>query len=351
MGTVTLIVNGIRCQAEEREKVLEVSFRNGFSILYLCHQPALDPYGACRLCLVEVVGGPWPLGLTTSCTLPATESVFILTESPLVVRHRSVLLEMYLSMAPNSERVRELAEKHGVRSSRFEKRAGPDDPLGGKCVLCGLCVRVCHHLMGAGAVDFVERGSMTILATPFLEPSSACTGCGACAAVCSTGAISMEDYRHVGLCTRGREPKYLDRMSFLRSTPSPHSPDGRRQAEGRGGDGSPFGGHMEALSAMSQEKDGDDTRFHAASISPQPRGKPLSLKPTLRPGRIPCLPIRYPSCIPRLPIRQRLIGMVPVFGSQATDPMTTRGKSHRQGSFTRHRGAVRTRAENFPLGT
>lgn len=197
MGNVTLIINGKRCQAEEGEKVLEVALRNGFEIPYLCHHPALDPYGACRLCLVEVVGCSSLLGLTTSCTLPVTEGISILTESPLVVRHRSILFEMYLSMAPDSERVRELAERHGVRSSRFEKRVDPDDPLGGKCVLCGLCVRVCHQLLGRGAVDFVERGSTTRVATPFLEPSPACTGCGACAAVCPTGAIFMEDSRHI----------------------------------------------------------------------------------------------------------------------------------------------------------
>jgi predicted molibdopterin-dependent oxidoreductase YjgC len=59
------------------------------------------------------------------------------------------------------------------------------------CILCGLCVNVCREIIGASAISFVNRGVNRIVAAPFLQPSEACVGCGACAAVCPVGTIKL----------------------------------------------------------------------------------------------------------------------------------------------------------------
>jgi len=140
--------------------------------------------------MVEVISGGKP-GLTTSCTLPVAEGLTIETESAEVVRIRRVLLELYLSEAPGSQKIRELAKKYGVDCSRFTHI--DVTVKGDRCILCGLCVRVCDEILGIGAINYAGRGTTTSINTPWYDISSACIGCGACEYVCPADAIDIYD--------------------------------------------------------------------------------------------------------------------------------------------------------------
>ena len=187
---VVISINGKKYKAQEGENVLKVAIREGIDIPYLCYQETLSPYGACRLCMVDVISGGKP-GLTTSCTLPVAEGLTVETESVEVVQVRKVLLELYLSEAPGSQKIREFAKKYGVDRSRFTHI--DVTAKGDRCVLCGLCVRVCDEILGIGAINYAGRGTNTSINTPWYDISSACIGCGACKYVCPADAIDIFD--------------------------------------------------------------------------------------------------------------------------------------------------------------
>ena len=185
-----VLVNGKKCLANPGETVIQVLDREKIDVPRLCYHEALSPYGACRLCLIEVIAGGRP-GVTASCTLPAVEGLEIKTDTPEVLRMRKVILEMYLAEAPASEPIRKLAQKYGVETTRFDK--ADLSASGDRCVLCGLCVRVCSDAIGVGAINYAGRGTRTSINTPWYDTADACIGCGACAYVCPAGAIDIKD--------------------------------------------------------------------------------------------------------------------------------------------------------------
>jgi NADH dehydrogenase/NADH:ubiquinone oxidoreductase subunit G len=189
---LAVTINGKKYRAEEGETILSVAIRENIEIPHLCYEASLDPYGACRLCMVEAVRRGRS-EMTTACTLRAAEGLEIVTDTPQIVKHRKILFELYLAEAPRSEVIKKMAARYGVTKTRFFKRVDPADPLGNRCVLCGLCVRACNEIMGAGAINFINRGPYTVVNTPYFEPSADCLGCGACVNVCPTAAIEMED--------------------------------------------------------------------------------------------------------------------------------------------------------------
>ena len=187
---VVISINGKQYKAQEGENVLNVAIRENIDIPHLCYQETLPPYGSCRLCMIEVISGAKP-GLTTSCTLPVAEGLTVETESVEVKQIRKVLLELYLIEAPGSQKIRELALKYGVDHSRFSHI--DVTAKGDRCVLCGLCVRVCDEILGIGAINYAGRGTNTSINTPWYDTSSTCIGCGACEYVCPADAIDILD--------------------------------------------------------------------------------------------------------------------------------------------------------------
>ncbi len=195
---VNLTVNGQSVTVPDGASVLHAVRAAGVELPTLCHHDGLAPYGACRLCMVMITAPQHEL--VASCVHPVEEGLAVETEAAEAVAARRMALEFLLSRCPSSisadrsaDVIRDLAAGEGVFESRFGELPPEHKPANELCVLCGLCVRVCHEAIGANAISFIGRGMERRVGTPFEVHSEACIGCGACAEICPTGAIKMED--------------------------------------------------------------------------------------------------------------------------------------------------------------
>jgi coenzyme F420 hydrogenase subunit beta len=173
---VNININGVNLSVEEGTTLLEAAQFLGFPIPTLCHMEGLSPYGACRLCVVEIGEGP-KARLVTSCTSRVEEGLRIRTASSRVMKARKMILELLLASCPQSKVIQDLASKFEVRRQRF--RQEHED-----CILCGLCVRMCEEQMMAKAIGFRGRGEKRSIGTPFDIRSEQCRLCGGCMYVC-----------------------------------------------------------------------------------------------------------------------------------------------------------------------
>jgi coenzyme F420 hydrogenase subunit beta len=173
---IELSINGIDIQVDRGTTLLEAAEFLGLPIPTLCHMEGLTPYGACRLCVVEI-GEPPNSRLVTSCTYPAEPGLKVRTASTRVVRARKMIVELMLASCPQSRTIQDIASALDVRQQRF--RQEQED-----CVLCGRCVRMCSEQMMAGAIGFIGRGQERGITTPFEATSEVCRLCGGCMYVC-----------------------------------------------------------------------------------------------------------------------------------------------------------------------
>lgn len=173
---IGLKMNGLPVSVEPGSTLLEAAQFLGFPIPTLCHMEGLSPYGACRLCVVEIGEGP-RAKLVSSCTYRAEEGLVVRTASRRVVRARKMTIELLLASCPQSKVIQDLASAHEVRQQRFKQEHE-------ECILCGLCVRMCKEQMAAGAIGFQGRGEHRHISTPFNMRSEVCRQCGGCAYVC-----------------------------------------------------------------------------------------------------------------------------------------------------------------------
>jgi predicted molibdopterin-dependent oxidoreductase YjgC len=183
---ISLTIDGHRCRVERGATILQAAGQLGIEIPTICHHPAMEPYAACRICMVEIDRGGRS-DLVTSCNTVVEQGMKIRTRSRKVFAARRANLELLLAQAPAAGIVRTLASRYGIRNERF-----PVDDPDEDCVLCGLCVRVCESVVGASAICFAHRGASREVTTPFDEPSDECIACGACTYLCPTGAVQKE---------------------------------------------------------------------------------------------------------------------------------------------------------------
>ncbi|MEW6684953.1 MAG: molybdopterin-dependent oxidoreductase [Candidatus Edwardsbacteria bacterium] len=232
MKNITLTIDGQEVTIEENKTVLEAAKKANIYIPTLCTHKYLSPYGACRLCIVEIEGIK---GFLTACTIPVSPEMIVKTNTEKIQQLRKTILELILTTHPNAclfcekkkecEKYQECIQKSSVTtgckfcpkndscelqkvtdyvglerlrfSTQFrEFSVERDDPFFDRnynlCILCGRCVRVCEEVRGASIIGFVNRGVQTIVGTGFGRNhlDANCQFCGACIDVCPTGALS-----------------------------------------------------------------------------------------------------------------------------------------------------------------
>ncbi len=171
-----ITLNGVKVQVEEGWTILDAAKFYGANIPTLCYHEGLSPYGACRLCVVEI-GRGGRSKLVASCLHPVREGLNVRTHSERVVKARKMLVELLVARCPQSKILQDLASSMGIEKVRFKPKY--DD-----CILCGLCVRMCEEQMDAKAIGFVSRGVKRRITTPFDIKSEKCRTCGACMYIC-----------------------------------------------------------------------------------------------------------------------------------------------------------------------
>ncbi len=184
---ISLTIDELALKVPEGRTILEACREHGIHIPTLCYHPALEPYGGCRLCMVELDSATRPPRLVAACVYPCEEGLIVRTDTEIVRNSRRMTAELLMAGAQDTPEIQALAQELGVKEVRFKL------PEENTCVLCGLCVRACREIVGVSAISFIERGIAKKVSAPFQVASSRCIGCGTCVLICPTGAFRFEE--------------------------------------------------------------------------------------------------------------------------------------------------------------
>ncbi|ABE48988.1 formate dehydrogenase subunit alpha [Methylobacillus flagellatus] len=206
---VTLEIDGMQVTVAKGTSIMRAAMEAGVSIPKLCATDTLEPFGSCRLCLVEIEGRR---GYPASCTTPVDEGLKVHTQTPKLADIRRGVMELYISDHPldcltcsaNGDcELQDMAGAVGLREVRYgydgsnHLHAEKDlsnpyfqfDPS--KCIVCSRCVRACEETQGTFALTIQGRGFDSKVAAGnfdnFLE--SECVSCGACVTACPTATL------------------------------------------------------------------------------------------------------------------------------------------------------------------
>jgi len=208
--TVSLTIDGKHVEVPSGTTMLHAAQKLDIDIPTFCDHKHLVPFGACRICVVEVEGSD---KLFASCVTPVAQGMVINTTTEKVKKAREAVIELLLTyhpldcpVCPQSGRchLQDLAFEHGKDDSRFgpihiEKKIDYESPLvernHPRCIQCGKCVRVCDEVQGQGELDFVERGFETVIEPSFGKKLD-CEFCGQCIQVCPVGSLYSRIFKH-----------------------------------------------------------------------------------------------------------------------------------------------------------
>ncbi len=206
----TLFIEGKEVEFTNEPNLLEVIRKAGMNVPTFCYRPDLTSFGACRMCVVEV---EYPNGrkmINSSCTMPPEAGIKVKLNTEKTRRIRKTVLELLLAnhdrkcltceRSGNCE-LQQYAEEYGITNIPYADKdeflpvdhSSPSivrDP--NKCILCGACVRACSEYQHS-VLGFANRGSKTLVQPMNGKPiaESECVNCGQCAAVCPTGALTI----------------------------------------------------------------------------------------------------------------------------------------------------------------
>ncbi len=181
MSEILLLIDGKEVEAKEGMTILEAAQTTGISIPTLCHHEKLEPFGGCRICIVEVEVRGWARHVV-SCVYPVEENLVVRTRSEKIDKIRKMILELLLAHAPDCQELHDLAQEYGADKDRFEKEAS-------FCIHCGLCVRYCAEVKKKDAVGFVDRGIRKEISFIPEIASKECWDCKECFPLCPTEAL------------------------------------------------------------------------------------------------------------------------------------------------------------------
>ena len=181
MSEILLQIDGRQVTAKEGMTILEAAQSVGILIPTLCHHDKLEPYGACRICTVEIESRGWTR-LVAACLYPVEKDLVVRTRSEKVDRIRKMILELLMAHAPDAFALQDLAKEYGADRDRFEKEAS-------FCIHCGLCVRYCAEVKKKYAVGFVDRGARREISFIPEIAAKECWDCKECFPLCPTEAL------------------------------------------------------------------------------------------------------------------------------------------------------------------
>ena len=181
MSEILLQIDGREVKATEGMTILEAAQGAGIFIPTLCHHEKLEPYGGCRLCIVEVENRG-RTNLVVSCVYPAEGNLVVRTRSEKIDRIRKMILELQMAHAPDAFELLDLAKEYGADRDRFDKEAS-------FCIHCGLCVRYCAEVKKKNAVGFVDRGTRKEISFIPEIAAKECWDCKECFPLCPTEAL------------------------------------------------------------------------------------------------------------------------------------------------------------------
>jgi formate dehydrogenase major subunit len=206
---VNLEIDGFQVTAPAGTSVLRAAASIGIDIPKLCATDSIEPFGSCRLCVVEVKGAR---GMPASCTTPVAEGMVVTTQNKKLADVRRGVMELYISDHPldcltcaaNGDcELQDMAGAVGLREVRYnplgenhlsavKDQSNPYftfDPS--KCIVCSRCVRACEETQGTFALTIDGRGFASKVSPSqnqaFMD--SECVSCGACVQACPTATL------------------------------------------------------------------------------------------------------------------------------------------------------------------
>jgi NADH dehydrogenase/NADH:ubiquinone oxidoreductase subunit G len=183
MESIRLEIDGKLVEAGRGMTILKAAKQAGIDIPTLCYDERLAPYGACRLCTVEITKNN-RTRLVVSCVYPGEEELIVKTDTERVRKIRKMILELLLPLSPMGQ-LESLAQKYGLEKSRFTAEQT-------SCVLCGLCVRYCAEIKKANAIGFIGRGVDREVAFLSEVAPKVCPSCRECLSLCPSGKLVSE---------------------------------------------------------------------------------------------------------------------------------------------------------------